>query len=253
MAWENTLSRGLRQTDNGTDFAPVPGANYTTTKTQRVADLTMDTHGEVTGQILMTYIGSSALRWRHRALSGDEESLKTGLRTNLEEMLPKTLEVKVSSIENLTDYEKPLVVHYEVKGAFGTPTGKRLILPADVFLVEDVSTFPHEKREEPVYFQYPQTVADAMRIKFPATMSIEALPTETKLKFLDAAQYTLSAKTAPGSFTVQRNALFNLVIVPVKDYGELRSFYTQMETKDKDSVVLKMNAESASTGTPGGN
>jgi Domain of Unknown Function with PDB structure (DUF3857)/Transglutaminase-like superfamily len=256
LAWENTMIgglTGLRQTDKGTDFAGTPGEPYTATKTSRIGDLIMDEHGEVKGTITLSYTGSVALRWRQRALRGDEESLKHGLRTSLEEMLPKTMEVKVQSVENLTDYEKPLVVNFEVKGGLGTATGKRMILPADVFLTEDVATFPHEKREMPVYFNYPQSVLDAVRIKFPATMSLEAAPTETKVKFQDIGLYSLTAAPAANSVTVRRSFLFNTVLIPIKDYGDLRSFYSQMETKDKESVVLKVAPQSASAAEPAGN
>jgi len=253
LAWENTFTQGLRQTEGGTDFAVTPGDNYTDTETSRTADLSINAQGEVTGAVSLSYDGSAALRWRQRALSGDEESLNHALRTDLEEMLPKTLEVKVTSVDNLTDYEKPLIAHYNVKGGFGTPTGKRMILPVDVFLVDDAVTFPHEKREVAVYFQYPQIVLDAVRIKFPNTFALEAVPDATKARFQDLAQYGLDVSRAPGSFTARRNYAINTIIVPVKDYGELRTFYAQMETKDKDSVVLKMAPEATSAGAPGGN
>jgi hypothetical protein len=79
-------------------------------------------------------------------------------------------------------------------------------------------------------------------------MSIEAVPAEASVKFQDLAQYTFSATKAPDSITTRRNAFTNFVVVPVKDYGALRAFYSQMETKDQDSVVLKVAAGSASGG-----
>jgi hypothetical protein len=246
LAWENTFTRGLRQTDSGTDFAVLPGADYKLTTTLRIADLSVDSHGELSGPVTVTYTGSTALQWRQRALNGDEESLKTALRTTMESLLPKTLEVKFSSIDNLSDYEKPLVAHFEIKGAIGTPTGKRMILPGDIFVSAQATAFPHEKREIPVYFQYPQIMQDAVRIKFPSVMSVEAAPASQSLKFGDVAQYNFSTTSAPGSITVRRNSLSNFIIVPVKDYGDLRAFYSQIETKDQDSVVLKVAAESAS-------
>ena len=167
--------------------------------------------------------------------------------------VPALMEVKVQSVDNLTDYEKPLVANFEVKGGLGTPTGKRMILPADVFLTENVATFPHEKREMPIYFQYPQSVLDAVRIKFPATMSLEATPTDTKMSFQDMGMYTLTAAPAANSVTVRRSYLFNSVLVALTDYGALRNFYTQMETKDKESVVLKVAPQSAAVVEPGGN
>jgi hypothetical protein len=56
---------------------------------------------------------------------GDEESLQRELREYAEKMLPKTREVKVGKIDNLTEYEQPLVVHHDVEGTIGTATGKR--------------------------------------------------------------------------------------------------------------------------------
>jgi hypothetical protein len=105
----------------------------------------------------------------------------------------------------------------------------------------------------PVYFQYPQSVLDAVRIKFPATMSLEATPTDTKMSFQDMGMYTLTAAPAANSVTVRRSYLFNSVLVALTDYGALRNFYTQMETKDKESVVLKVAPQSAAVVEPGGN
>ncbi len=94
----------------------------------------MDDAGQITGTIDLTFAGADAVEWRHTALSGDEESLNHALRTHLEDMVPKSLQVKVDKIENLTEYEQPLKVSYEVTGTLGTHMGKRVILPSDIFL-----------------------------------------------------------------------------------------------------------------------
>lgn len=249
LAWQDTMVQGMRETEGGqTDFAGTPGATFKETKTQRIADLTLDEHGEIHGTATLSFIGSTALQWRHRALEGDEESLKKGLRTDLEEMIPKTLEVKVTSVENLTDYEKPLVAKYELKGGMGTATGKRLILPADIFLNGESNTFPHEKREMAVYFHYPQSVLDAVRVKYPESMTLEASPAQTRIMFQNLGQYNLGANPGPHSVTVQRTYLFNTVIVYQKEYDQLRTFYSQFEAKDKESIVLKAEAAPAAAG-----
>lgn len=250
LTWPNTMVQGLRQTDNGTDFAVTPGEDYQATKTLRVANLAMNEHGELSGKVTMTYIGATALQWRQRALKGDEESVKDGLRKSLEDRLPKSMEVKVASVDGLTDYEKPLVANFEVKGPMGTPTGKRLILPADFFQADETATFPHDKRETPVYFHYPQSVQDALRISFPTSMSVEAVPTDVKSMFHEVGSYSMTATSDAKSVTIRRNYLFNSVIVPLTEYSDLRTFYSKMETQDKESVVLKMPS---STAPPAGN
>ena len=252
LAWEHTFVQGLRQTDDGTGFAMTPGDGYSANRTARVANLNMDDHGELTGTINMTFTGASALGWRQAALKGDAESLNHQLRESLQHMLPASLEVKVGDIENLKSYEQPLIVHYTVKGALGIPTGKRLMLPADLFLTGEHATFPSEKRDQPVYFHYPLSVQDAVRINLPQSMTVEAVPDEANLEMPKTGVYKMTVTSAPNNFTTRRNLFFNEVIVLQSEYAALRTFYTQFEAKDKESVVLKpATATAASASTPG--
>lgn len=247
LAWEHTFVRGLRQVDGGTDFATTSGDDYRVNRTQRVANLQMDEKGAISGKVDLTYVGASALQWRHTALQGDDESLKRELRTHMEQMLPKTLEVTVSEIHGVDDYENPLVIHYEVKGTLGTPTGKRLVLPADLFESGSNATFPHEKREQAVYFHYPQATLDALRIKFPQAFAVEGLPDTAKLSIPNQEVYTLETTSDGTSFTTRRNHSQNELIVQPADYDGLRKFYVQYESKDQESVILKVNRPPATT------
>jgi hypothetical protein len=177
--------------------------------------------------------------WRQAALKGDEESLKRDLRTYLEGQLPKTLEIKVGEIDNLADYEKPLIVHYDVKGTPGTAVGKRLVMPADMFEAGATATFPHEKRELSVYFHYASFTLDAMRVRFSKAFEVEAVPDTAKLSYAGQEAYALEVSKDDSSYTMHRNHIQNEVLVSAKDYEALRKYYAQFESKDQESVVLK--------------
>jgi hypothetical protein len=240
MAWQHTFVKGLRQKGNETEFADSPtGSGYKDNTVARVANLTMDATGKITGKIDMTYTGAAALRWRHTALRGDDESLKHELRTSLEGMIPHTLEVKDVTVSNVADYENPLKVAYRVEGTLGTWTGKRFVLPADLFLVNHKATFPHEKREVAVNFDYPQWIRDALRINFPPNFSIEAAPSAAKYNFKTLAGYGMSVESAPTSFTTRREYIFAEIFVLPPEYPQLRTFYSQFETNDQQSIILK--------------
>lgn len=257
LAWEHTSVQGLRQKDGGTVFASTAGESYTANRTTRVANLNVDADGQVEGKVDLAYSGSAALGWRQTALRGDEESLKHDLQTSLEEMLPRTLEVKVDSISDLDNYEKPLEVSYKVTGTIGTPTGKRLVVPADLFLTEEKASFPHEKREIAVYFYYPRMVQDALRVNFLNSMVVEATPTAAKYDLPKMGAYTMQVTSTPTSFTTRRNYLFNDILVLPPEYPQLRSFYSQFQSNDHQSVVLKADAAggtaAAATATATGN
>ena len=252
LAWQHTYVQGLRQVEGGTKFDVAPGVAVKANRTTRVANLTMNAQGEISGKIDLTFNGSPALRWRQLALRGDEEGVKHALRTSLEEMVPNTLEVEVDTIKGLKDYEEPLVVSYKVKGGMGTQTGKRLLLPSDVFLADAKATFPHEKRELAVDFHYPQYLQDAVRINIPDTFTVEAVPSSATMKMADRGSYAINIEGSPKYVTTRRDFVFGAVIVPVKEYGDLRSFYTQMESKDGESIVLKSSGTTTASLTPSG-
>jgi hypothetical protein len=56
----------------------------------------------------------------------------------------------------------------------------------------------------------------------------------------------LSVTSTPTSFITRRHFVSNIVILPASEYNGLRSFHSQFEAKDNDSVVLKMPAVTAS-------
>ena len=256
LAWKHTLAGGVREVDGGSALANTPGESYTASRTQRVANLTMDQHGAVHGTINLTLIGSPALRWRQHSLEGDEDSLKHELQEHMEHMLPHGMEVKVSSIDKLTEYEQPLKVTYDVSGTPGSPTGKRLVLPSDLFEANSRPTFPHEKRESGVYFEYPHMVQDALRINLPPTFVIESVPKADNEMFAKDAAYKVTTEGKPTSYTVRRDFILGEIIYMPKDYPELRSFFNKIETRDQESLVLKVadagtaTADSATSAHP---
>jgi hypothetical protein len=166
--------------------------------------------------------------------------------------MPQGVEVKVTSIDKVEDYEQPLVAKLEVKGTLGSSTGKRLLLPGDIFEVNSKPSFPHEKRDIPVYFEYARMIQDAVRIKFPATFKLESLPAADKNTFKQAVGYSVTSESTPNSFTVRRNYTLGVLVFPADTYPDLRTFYSKMETKDQESVVLT-TAPATAKATPPGN
>jgi hypothetical protein len=238
LAWKHSFAEGLRQADDGTEVAKAPGEPYTASRIQRVGDLKMDEHGVASGKVSITYLGAYALYWRQLSLKGDATSLEHDLRTSVEELLPAGMDVKVASIEKLADYEQPLKVEFTVQGEIGSSTGKRLIIPADVFEVNAKPSFPHEKREIPVYFDYASLSQDAVRVSFPASLKVESMPSSDNTRLQGLAAYDISVASTPTSVTVRHNYSLGAIIFLPKEYSELRTFYSKMETDNQGSIVL---------------
>jgi hypothetical protein len=248
LAWKHTIAGGIRQLDGGVDLFFTPNEPYTQSRTMRVADLTIDQHGAVSGGIKITYIGAPALHWRQRSLVGDTESLEHEIRSSIERILPPGLEVNLTSIQKLDDYEEPLVVNFETKGVLGSSTGKRVLLPSDIFVSTTPAAFPNAKRTIPVYFDYSHMTQDAVRINFPPGFSIESIPVDDQTRFQQFALCTTKIASTPTSFTTHRDFALGESIFKVDEYPELRSFYSKMEDRDKQTVVL-----TAAKSSPAGN
>jgi hypothetical protein len=252
LAWKHTVTEGIRQTDSGSDFFHTPGETYKYSRVQRVANLTLSDQGALTGTITMTFSGDPAIHWRQRYLQGDNASLEREVRTSLEHLMPAGVELKVTSLDKLEDYEQPFVANIEVKGTLGSSTGKRVLLPGDIFVANSQPSFPHEKREIPVYFEYPHMVQDAVRIHFPKTLSVESLPAADNTTFEKTLGYILSTESTPDSFTVRRNYILGDIVFQVPQYPAFRTFYSKMENKDHESVVLT-TAPTTAKATPTAN
>ncbi len=247
LAWKHTVVAGLRQDDGGTALGQTPSPSYKDARTERIADLAMDEHGEATGTVIMTYRGAPALNWRQRFLRGDNTSLNRDLQTEMERLMPGGTDVKVKSIQNLEDYEQPLKVEFEVKGQIASSTGKRLLIPGDIFEANTKPTFPHEKRELGVYFEYPSSVLDAVRIKFSAKLGMESVPAAEEVRFQKTAIYSMKTDSAPTTVLVHRDLLLGDLLFTPEQFPDLRSFYNKLETKDQEPIVLKV-----ATQTPAG-
>ena len=60
------------------------------------------------------------------------------------------------------------------------------------------------------------------------------------------AHYDLSVTPTPVTFTTRRHYVSAAVMIPVAEYSGLHSFYSQLQAKDKESVILKMPAAGVS-------
>jgi hypothetical protein len=252
LVWQHTATSGIRQTEGGADFVQTPSESYTFSRTLRAGNLVIDEKGKVTGTIKMSYLGYPNLGWRQRSLRGGTADLRQALQDNVQRLLPTSVEVDVTSIENLEDYEKPLVVNLEVKGSLASTDGKRLLIPADIFEVNTKPAFLQEKREISVYFQYPRSNEDMVHVNFAAPLSIEWLPPSDKANLQRIAVYKMSTESNATSFTIRRNYDLGGIIVHLQEYPDLRTFYSKMETKDQESVVLT-TAPVSTKSTPAGN
>ena len=248
LAWKHTMTKGLRQAEKGTDFTLTPAEPYTASKSERLADLTLGKDGDATGTIRYNFTGNYALRWRHAYLRGDQTSLEHDLTASVQNLLGKSTDVKISSVQNLTDYEKPLSVLFDIKGPIASSAGRRTLIASDLFEEQSHPTFPSKERKDGVFFHYGHMDQDVVRIHYPADYVIESIPKTEDIPFQKYALYRYKVEQTPGYYTIRRDFLIGEIVFKPEEYQALRTFFTNFETKDREPVVLK-----PATPTQGGN
>jgi hypothetical protein len=95
-------------------------------------------------------------------------------------------------------------------------------------------------------------VQDAVRIKYPPNLSVESVPAVDTFKFQTFALYSTSTISSPNAVILRRNYTLGEVLYMPKEYSELRNFYSKMENRDQESLVLT-TAPIAAKPTPSGN
>jgi hypothetical protein len=238
LVWQHTMTGGIRQTDGGTMVTGTSSESFKSNVVARGADLKLDDTGIATGTVTLSYMGDDALRWRQEALKGDDTSLNEDLKAHLERLLPGGMDVRITSVDGLAKAEGSLTIHYEVKGAIGSPTGKRLLVPADVFVANEKPRFTSEKREIAIDMHAPSATVDNVRITYPDSMVVESTPAPTKEIFDKNAAFITTVTPGANNILFHRNLTNGVSIYLAPEYAALRAFFTKVETKDQETLVL---------------
>ncbi len=248
LDWKHTYAGGIRQTDGHTALITTPGPSYKDTQIQRVADLTIDGHGELKGTATLVYTGAAALRWRHRALESDEADVKKEFADSIQADLPPGVLVKTNHFVGLDRYDTVLIAILDVSGAMGAGTQKRIFLPASFFEASSHSMFPQAKRENPVDLHYPYASKDEVTLHLPAGMTVESAPAPANISFPHMALLQTSSKTVAETLTYTRTFIMANTLYEAKEYPELKGFMDKVTAKDQDQAVLQTLPQSALAG-----
>jgi hypothetical protein len=251
LSWMHSSVTGMRQIDGGeTALVTTTLDPYGTSKVYRVADLTMTADGHMQGTLKITFWGAPALEWRQKALTGDVAAMRTEMHDWIQNIIPTGLEVTLTTLEHLEDYEQPLTANLLVSGQLGTVTAKRVILPGQFFEAQSKPLFPSANRQLPVYFHYQNRVLDAVRVKLPAELKVESAPNDDTFSMPHATGYSTKVELHPDFVTMRRVQETVNILFPISDYPELQKFYNHMAEDDEKPIILSLQTTAAQPAAP---
>lgn len=243
LDWRRTSARGLAQVGKDkTEFVDTPPPDMRTALTQRGASFTMAQDGSLKGKVRLIFNGQEALIHRLEENESDEAERAKSLEEELRRMLPATATIHLDSAKGWSGQDDPVDATFSVEiPGYATATGKRLLLPTNLFESQSKQPFVHDKRATPVYFQYPFRTLDRIVITVPPSLQIESLPKQHKL-FQDSAAYATSYELQGKQILIKREFDQNGFAFPTDYYSTLKSFYEQVKTGDEDTAILRPDA-----------
>ena len=179
LHWKHNTSGGLRfnAEGKGATIAGTPSNVYTSATTQRIADITIDEHGDITGYARFIMIGPASLHWRQLTLTNDTDEIKKQFNEELKGILPDGVHADFDHFLGLDDYNSNLIGIINLSGNLGTATGKRYFLPAFFFESQAKHPFVSQKsRFAPVDVHYAKLVSDLVNYHLPTAYTVESAP-----------------------------------------------------------------------------
>lgn len=239
LHWKHTLTRGFRLNDKAAVIARTPGVNYKTSYVQRIADLTVDDSGAVTGTVRLVLNGQEAMRWRQIALENDQDEVKKQFNEWMRTDLPEGVQAEFDHFLALEQCDATLLGFVKVSGNLGTATGKRFFLPGLFFQSKARHPFvAQDKRSIPVDVHYGRTEQDDVTYHVPAGYVVESGPKTDKLAWPEHASFSISTGDKGSGVNVIRNLAYNYTLLEAKDYSNLHDFYQKMAEADQQQLVL---------------
>lgn len=190
---------------------------------------------------MIVYTGAEALRWRHKALEGDVDSLKKEFDDELQSRLPPGAILHVHHFLGLDTPGTNLMARLEVSGNLGTSTGKRVLVPLALFSGSGYP-FTGSHRANPVDLHFPYMVQDQITLHLPEGMHAESVPGTAKLSLPQMAGYTAVAKADDHSITYTRTMIMANDLYTADEYGKLKGFLDDVGSKDHEQAVLQVAA-----------
>jgi Domain of Unknown Function with PDB structure (DUF3857)/Transglutaminase-like superfamily len=239
LAWQHTSTQGIRQAaDGATALVPTPSANYKDAISKRVGRLTLNEDGSAKGKIGIAWAGEEALVHRLSGLKTDAAGRKKELEDELKTYLPDGALVQLDSASGWEEAEAQLTANFSVEiPSYASSTGKRMLVPRDIFQTRGRQPFSQGERKNPVYFNYPYYAMDETTITFPASFHLENVPEVPPLR-TDYSLYKVQHSANGNSVTFTRDFGMAGIVFQQKDYPELRKFFAAVTTGDSDPIIL---------------
>jgi Domain of Unknown Function with PDB structure (DUF3857)/Transglutaminase-like superfamily len=234
---------GLLVTPDGGELVELPQQASDTNSIRRMAKLTLDSNGTLSGEVKEVRLGdrASAERWRLRAVTKDADRIKP-----IEDLLAGSLasfHLTHASFTNLQRTDQPFGFDYtfESNGYAKNAGGLLLVRPRVIGRKSSAVLETKEPRQFPVEFKGPSLDTDSFDIALPPGYEVDELPPPVTEDH-SFASYHSKTEASGGVLHYTRTLEIKELSVPVSKMEELKRFYRVIASDERNNAVLKATA-----------
>lgn len=243
--WRYSGVAGLRQSSTGADFGQTATSNYQQSIATRLARLSLDEQGSVSGTVTLMFKGIPAMHRRQEAARTDSVGRQKMLEEELRKVLPGDSEVALTNTPDWTNSESPLTAQFHVSFPYATLAGKRLMLAQHVFQVNQEPRFSASRRTNVVYFHVPWQEADEVYIKLPPGFEVESLAPDDSVKLPYALYQARHKQEAPDTIFSRRDFIMAQGIFTTNEYKQIKDFFDKVKADDDQPALVRFAQHAA--------
>jgi hypothetical protein len=238
VSWEKSAVQGIQVTKGKPVWTANVAAPLTADAvTRRRADLRIE-GDNLEGTITVTFAGQEALVRRLASVNDDEAARKKALEDEVKEWFPPGATLKLTALAGHDTSDRNLAATFDVTlPNLVSSAGSKTVVPVSVFNSLAKNPFSAATRKHPIYFPYPSSEDDEVKLTIPAGLTVASLPAKADLDG-GALAFHSETRRQEGVVTFKRTATFTVTMVDPKYYGALRNFYNTVTTADQQPLVL---------------
>ena len=153
----------------------------------------------------------------------------------------KNLDIKNYRLKNVNQIEDELIetIQFNTEDYFSEIGNKILISPM-LFIDFGKNPFQSDKRNFPVFLDFPRIIEKKINIKIPENYKIKHLPENKDIHFGDKfGSYHFKIEQYGQTIKITSVFVLTLTVIDTKHYQDLKSFYDQIVKKQHEAIVLE--------------
>ncbi len=239
LPWSETGVQGLRLDGEGGSWIATTLPQASESQIHLEAKLKLSDTGDLEGKLTVTSTGLEAMYRRLEEQHEDDTARKKYLEDWIKEQIPSAADVELTNKPDWSGTETPLIAEFDLKiPGWVSSVGKRALLPVGFFTEHEKLTFVHSNRVFPIYFEYPYEKVDDVTVELPPGWKIDSVPPQ-KTQDVKVMFYDLKAENGGSTVRIVRKFGVELLLLQVKYYPALRTFYEVIRTGDQQQILLQ--------------